>query len=88
MKEQPEAAFREPTPNWSASPYQVHDWVMPLAFAIANGDSHEEAVNGICFSPLGDLLLYRKITDSDRIKRPTLVGISEVWIVFELGDIT
>ena len=73
-----------PEARWSASLTSAHEWVMPIAFAIANGQDHEEAINGIAFSSDGDLLLYRRITDKDWEERPTLVGITEVWIAFRL----
>ena len=62
------------------------NWVMPMAFAAANGYGPVEAINAIGFSePEGDLLLYRRFTDQDRERYPLLYGIREAWIVFSLS---
>ena len=71
--------------SWTSA-VTAPNWVMPMAFAAANGHDHERAINGIGFSePEGDLLLYRRFTADDWERYPMLYGISEAWIVFALS---
>ena len=71
--------------EWNYMP-TIPPWVMPIAFAAGNGLG-EGAVNGIGLTDLGDLLLYREVTEKDRYRFPQLHGIRDVWIVFSLGEI-
>jgi hypothetical protein len=65
----------------------VPPWVMPMAFAIANGQDQERAINGIGFDKEGDLLLYRRFTTDDWERYPQLIGVKEAWIVFALEGV-
>ena len=73
-----------PRDEWSHC-VAVPSWVMPMTCAVGYGVG-DEAVNGIGFTALGDLLLYRVITEQDRDQFAQLHGIREVWIVFKLGE--
>ena len=70
----------EPKPGEWSVVWAVPNWVMPISWAVMNGQDGTSAINGIAFNEKGDLLLYRRLTERDWEKFPHLVGIREVWI--------
>ena len=74
--------FPRPLPyaGWVLNQAAPASWVIPMVSMIMTGIEGGEAINGIGFDVMGDLLLYRKVTKSDRERFPELEGIAEVWI--------
>lgn len=62
------------------------EWLGKVARDIVGGVGQEEAVNGVGFDVMGDILLYRKITPNDRDRLPGLTGVDEIWITYAFGE--
>lgn len=60
-------------------------WVMPMTFTICNEHVPHSEDNGVGIDADGDLLLYRKITEQDVARYPSLVGMHEIWISMRLS---
>lgn len=61
----------------------VPAWVVQISLEILNGTGGPDAVNHIGMDVMGDIVLYRKVTDEDRHNAPLLKNIEEIWVSYD-----
>ena len=63
--------------------FEIPSWMLSVAYSVLAGKGEADAVNGISYDALGDLVLYRKPTDTDRTNFSQLHGVESIWITFD-----
>ena len=59
--------------------------VIQVSMDILNGVGGEVAVNNIGLDVMGDMVLYRRLTDEDRHNFPLLKNVEEIWVSYEIN---
>lgn len=63
--------------------FEIPSWMLSVAYSVLAGKGEADAVNGISYSKEGDLVLYRKPTDTDKTNFNQLQGVTDLWIAFD-----
>lgn len=71
-------------PNYGCTTlaFEIPAWMLSVAYSVLTGKGEAAAVNGISYNTEGELVLYRKPTDTDRTNFSRLQDVVEIWITF------
>lgn len=61
----------------------VPQWVVAISVIALNGINAQSGLNAIGCDEHGNLILYRKVSEADRLNFPLLTNVEEVWFTYE-----